>query len=58
MRILAIILHSEWPFSDSLELDCKIYDNVINSIMYFKKKPSSKVGILSICFNVRAYLED
>jgi len=56
MRILAIVLCFEQPFSDSLDLDCKIYNNIIDSIIY--KTPSSKVDIFSKYFNRRAYLED
>lgn len=54
--MLAIVLHFRQPFSDSLQLDCKIYNNIIDSIIY--KTPSSEVDIFSNHFNIRAFLED
>lgn len=55
MRIHAIVFCFEQPFSDSLELGCKISNNIIDSIIY--KTQSSKVGNFSNYFNRRAYLE-
>lgn len=56
MRKLAVVLCFEQPFSDSLELDCKIYNNIRDSIIY--KTPYSKVDIFSNHINRTAYLED
>lgn len=43
MRKLAIVLFFAQPFSDSLESDCKIDNNIIGSVIY--KPPYSRVGI-------------
>lgn len=56
MRELAILLFFVQPFSDSLELDCKIYNNIIGSVIY--KPPYSRAGIFSNHINKRAYLRD
>lgn len=56
MRKLAVVLFFTQPFSDSLELDCKIHNNIIGSVLY--KPPYSRVSIFSNHINKKAYLED
>lgn len=56
MRKLAVVLFFAQPFSDSLELDCKIYNSIIGSVIY--KPPYSRAAIFSNHINRRACLED